>query len=152
MSAALIGPNVSMGMALTDIDSFYNVINNQVSPAPATPAGHELTFLRYIAQQTQQYTNVLQTAAGKAQNLSSKYPSGNGLADQLKIVARLIAGGLQTPVYMVNMGSFDTHSNQVDASIIQLGTTQPCYNSCQMPLLHFLMIVNSCKLIVELQR
>ena len=122
VSPVLQGPNVSMGMAISDINSFYNIINNTVNPAPATPAGHELTFIRYISQQTQQYTSVLQTAAANANNISTLYPAGNSLADQLKIVARLIAGGLQTPVYVVSMGSFDTHSAQVDATDHTVGT------------------------------
>lgn len=113
VSPALQGPNVNMGMAVTSIESFYNIVNNTVTPAPSTPAGHELTFLRFIAQQTQQYTVALQTAAGNAENLSTLYPKNNYLAEQLKIVARLIAGGLHTPVYMVSMGGFDTHSGQV---------------------------------------
>jgi hypothetical protein len=44
------------------------------------------------------------------------YPSENYLADQLKIVARLIKGGLKTRVYTVSMGGFDTHKKQVNAS------------------------------------
>jgi uncharacterized protein (DUF1501 family) len=116
------GSNVSMGMSISNISSFYNIVNGTVDPAPATNAGHELTFIRYIAQQTNQYNVVIQAAAQKANNLSTKYPaSGNSLADQLKIVARLIAGGLQTPVYIVSMGGFDTHSNQVDPNDFTLG-------------------------------
>jgi len=114
ISTLLVGPDVSMGMAITDIDNFNNIVNNTVTPAPDTNAGHELTFLRYIAQQTQQYNGVVQTAASKAQNLSTLYPDNNPLADQLKIVARLIAGGLLTPIYVVGLGSFDTHIGQVD--------------------------------------
>jgi uncharacterized protein (DUF1501 family) len=114
VSTALQGPNVNMGMAVTSIENFYNIVNNEVTPAPPTPAGHELTFLRFIAQQTQTYTGALQAAAGKANNLSQLYPEKNSLADQLKIVARLIAGGLSTPVYMVSLGGFDTHAGQVD--------------------------------------
>ncbi len=122
ISAAFTGPAVSMGTSVSDIDSFYNLVGNTVSAAPATPAGHELTFLRFVAQQTQQYTGSLQKAAGKAKNLSSKYPAGNPLADQLKIVARLIAGGLQTPIYFVSMYAFDTHSGQVDSADSTQGT------------------------------
>jgi uncharacterized protein (DUF1501 family) len=115
VSPVVQGPQVSMGMAISDINSFYNIVNGTVNPAPSTPAGHELTFIRYISQQTQTYTSVIQAAAAKSGTLSGKYPtSGNSLADQLKIVARLISGGLQTPVYVVSMGSFDTHSVQVD--------------------------------------
>lgn len=123
VSPVVNGPNVSMGMAISDINSFYNIVNGTVNPAPNTPAGHELTFIRYISQQTQQYTSVIQTAAGNATNLSAQYPAtGNSLSDQLKIVARLIAGGLQTPVYVVSMGSFDTHATQVDANDHTIGT------------------------------
>ncbi len=123
VSPVVNGPNVSMGMAISDINSFYNIVNGTVNPAPNTPAGHELTFIRYISQQTQQYTSVIQAAAGNAANLSTKYPAtGNSLSDQLKIVARLIAGGLQTPVYVVSMGSFDTHALQVDPTDHTVGT------------------------------
>jgi len=122
VSTALQGPQVSMGMAITDISTFYNIINGTVDPSPSTPAGHELTFLRYIAQQTQQYNTAIRNAAQQATNLSSLYPSNNSLSDQLKIVARLIAGGLETPVYFVNLGGFDTHSAQVDVTDHTAGT------------------------------
>ncbi|MBS1644611.1 MAG: hypothetical protein JST36_06180, partial [Bacteroidetes bacterium] len=90
VSPVLQGPQVDMGMAISDINSFYNIVNGTVDPAPSTPAGHELTFVRYISQQTQSYTSVIQTAANNSTTLSSKYPSsGNSLSDQLKIVARL---------------------------------------------------------------
>lgn len=116
VSTVVQGSNVNMGMAVSSISSFYNIVNGTVDPAPATPAGHELTFLRYIAQQTQQYNSVLAAAAANANNMSTLYPAGNRLADQLKIVARLIAGGLETPVYIVSLGGFDTHSAQVDTA------------------------------------
>jgi uncharacterized protein (DUF1501 family) len=116
------GSNVNMGMAISDVNNFYNIVNNTVNPAPNTPAGHELTFIRFITQQTQQYNGVLQTAAQKGKNLSTKYPTtGNRLADQLKIVARLIHGGLKTPVFIVNIGGFDTHSAQTDSADPALG-------------------------------
>ena len=43
------------------------------------------------------------------------------LSQQLKVVARLIAGGLKTPLYLVRMGGFDTHDNQVDSSDHTIG-------------------------------
>lgn len=123
VSPVLQGPQVSMGMAISDINSFYNIVNGTVNPAPSTPAGHELTFIRYVSQQTQAYTGVIQTAANNSTTLSTKYAaSGNSLSDQLKVVARLIKGGLQTPVYVVSMGSFDTHSGQVDTADHTQGT------------------------------
>jgi uncharacterized protein (DUF1501 family) len=112
ISTCLIGQDVNMGTSVTNINDFYNLITNTVGHVPDSPAGHELTFLRFMAQRTQQYTTSLQKAAGKAKNLSDKYPPNNSLAEQLKIVARLIGGGLQTQVYVVSIGSFDSHAAQ----------------------------------------
>ncbi|MBW7914635.1 MAG: DUF1501 domain-containing protein [Taibaiella sp.] len=122
ISNLLQGENANLGMAIASLNSFYNIINSTVDPAPNTPAGHELTFIRYIKQQTEVYTKVIQNAAGLAQNVSTKWPTtGNRLADQLKIVSRLIAGGLKTPVYVVSIGGFDTHSQQTDSTDTTIG-------------------------------
>jgi hypothetical protein len=43
------------------------------------------------------------------------YPGDNRLAQQLKNVALLIAGGLQTKVYIVSQGGYDTHAAQTNA-------------------------------------
>jgi hypothetical protein len=64
-----------------------------------------------VARQTNKYAGVIEAAALKV-NSQSPYPDGE-LAAQLKTVARLIAGGLKTKVYMVSMGGFDTHGGQV---------------------------------------
>ena len=115
ISNVLQGANTNMGYAIANVNSFYNLINNSVGNAPNTASGHELTFIRNVAQQTHSYTNVIQTATQSAHNLAT-YPTGNSLADQLKIVAQLIAGGLQTSIYVVSLGGFDTHANQVEGA------------------------------------
>jgi len=50
-------------------------------------------------------------------NLSTAFPTGNPLADQLKIVARLIAGrnalGTRRQVFFVSLGGFDLHDNLI---------------------------------------
>lgn len=109
------GPVVNMGMSITDPNSFYNLVNGIQDPVPNTPMGYELSFIRQVAQQTNQYTQRIRTAAG-AVTQQSTYPNNNFLADQLKIVARLIKGGLKTRIYMVSYGGFDTHSLQVVAA------------------------------------
>jgi uncharacterized protein (DUF1501 family) len=115
------GPSVSMGMSISDPANFYNLINGVQDPAPNTPAGKELKYVRLVAQQTQQYANVVKAAA-TAVTQQAPYPTGNNLADQLKIVARLIKGGLKTKVYMVSIGGFDTHSLQTTATDTTIGT------------------------------
>jgi uncharacterized protein (DUF1501 family) len=114
-SLTLQGPAVSMGMSISNTSNFYNLVNGVQDPAPNTPAGKELTFIRQVADQTQQYSTVIKAAATQTVQQVS-YPIKNSLGDQLKIVARLIRGGLKTRIYMVNYGGFDTHSAQVDSS------------------------------------
>lgn len=121
LSPAFQGPTLNMGMAISDPVNFYNLINGIQSPAPNTNAGKELTYIRQISQQTQQYANVIKAAANKVKTQGA-YPTGNSLADQLKVVARLIGGGLKTRMYMVNIGSFDTHAAQVVAGATDTGT------------------------------
>jgi hypothetical protein len=121
VSPALQGPGLNMGMAISDPNNFYNLINGIQDPAPNTPSGKELTYIRQVAQQTQQYASVIKSAASKVTQ-QNPYPTGNSLADQLKIVSRLIAGGLKTRIYMVSIGGFDTHANQVNATQTETGT------------------------------
>jgi hypothetical protein len=113
-----MGTAFPMGMSLGGADNFDDAfLNDFVEPAPATPYGDELEYIRIVQKQSQDYYEVIKNAAeAQPNNLSSMYPPQyqNNLADQLRIVARLIAGGLQTPVYVVSIGGFDTHSEQVD--------------------------------------
>lgn len=122
-STILQGTQVPMGMAIQSSSSFYNIVSGGVDEAPNTPSGHELTFIRRVISQTQLYSESIKKAAGKASNKSTKYPAQgkNTLADQLKIVAQLVAGGLKTRLYIVNIGGFDTHANQVDVLNNELG-------------------------------
>jgi uncharacterized protein (DUF1501 family) len=115
LSNALQGYNVGMGMAINSTNNFYNLILAESNPLLTTPMGHELSFVSMMATQTQKYLEVVKKAAKNQKNLSTYYPPNgvNLLADQLKIVAQLIGGGLETKVYIVNLSGFDTHHNQV---------------------------------------
>ncbi|WP_046242490.1 DUF1501 domain-containing protein [Hymenobacter terrenus] len=115
VSNCVQGPSLNMGIAIANTSSFYQLLTGSVDAAPNTPAGHEVTFIRRVVQQTQVYVTAVQRAATAAQNLSPMYPATgqNALADQLKIVAQLVAGGLQTRIYVCNLGGFDTHTRQV---------------------------------------
>jgi len=112
LSPVFMGPNGFTAMAVPSDTDFYNLINGVLDPAPDSPMGNELTYLRAVARQTNKYADAIVTAAKKVSNQSA-YPANNYLAAQLKTVARLIGGGLKTRVYMVSMGGFDTHGAQV---------------------------------------
>ncbi len=114
------GPSINMAMSITSATSFYQLINGTNDPVPGTKAGKELSYIRSVAKQTQQYGTTITTAANRVTQQST-YPANNSLADQLKIVARLIKGGLKTRVYMVSFGGFDTHSLQTTATDTTVG-------------------------------
>lgn len=114
---SLQGPSINMGYNAPNPAALVNIANGNPGPAPASDYGTELTFLRLMKDQSNAYANRITTAYNAQPTQSTKYAtSGNSLSDQLKIVARLIGGGLQTPVYIVNHSdSFDTHVDQVVA-------------------------------------
>ena len=124
VSPALQGPSMTMGMAISNPTGFYQLIGEKAPPAPDTRAGELLAYIREMSMKTDQYAGVIKQAAQKVTQQSGKYPAAgkNPLADQLKIVARLVAGGLQTRIYLVSMGGFDTHARQTDAADTTTGT------------------------------
>jgi uncharacterized protein (DUF1501 family) len=116
------GSIYSMGLSITNPEKIYSFVNPFSDyPLNAVPANKELRFLRVISEKTKIYSDIIRTAYQRSGTMAT-YPTANGLAEQLKIVARLIKGGLKTRVYTVTMGGFDTHKRQVNASDTTTGT------------------------------
>jgi len=111
---------------IKNLSTSYSSTNSD-NDFPETPFGNELRFISNLMEQTESYLSVIKEAAAKAKNLSVLYPTAgqNSLADQLKIVANLIAGGLETQIYIVNLGGWDTHSGQVSSEADKLTGIQP---------------------------
>ena len=114
------GPLVNMGMSISDPNAFYNLFDTTEQSVPNTNAGYELSFIRRISKQTNKYATRIK-AASDAVTQQGVYPN-TSLANQLKIVSRLIKGGLKTKIYLVNYGGFDTHANQAVATDTSTGT------------------------------
>lgn len=116
VSSVFSSGNSTIGLAVTDPTTFYELVNGSPSihddPAPDTLPGHEWNFIRAINTQAVEFAGVIREAADKARN-RVEYPALNDIASALAIVARLIAGGLKTRVYMVSLKGFDTHINQL---------------------------------------
>jgi len=103
----------NLSSVIKNLNTQYDSPENPDS-YPETPFGDEMKYITNVMKQTEVYLKAITEAASKADNLSALYPeSDNKLSDQLRIVARLIAGGLKTQVYVVNLGGWDTHSGQV---------------------------------------
>tara|TARA_R110001592_G_scaffold363221_3_gene681611 strand:+ start:4699 stop:6345 length:1647 start_codon:yes stop_codon:yes gene_type:complete len=118
-SNAYKGTQLNMGMAVQN-PTASGYFSGNIDTAPNSIYGYELEHIRKIAQQSNDYAASLATAYANGQNVAT-YPSNNSLADQLKTVARLISGDLGTNFYMVNMGSFDTHNDQVNSGDTKTG-------------------------------
>ena len=102
-----------MGVAFEDPNTFFQLVSGSSvdsDPPPNTIAGEELKFLKQISAQSVQYASVIKEIADSSSNQTT-YPDTK-LAAQLAIIAELIAGGLQTPVYLATINGFDTHASQ----------------------------------------
>ena len=76
----------------------------------AMHTGSPLDFIERTALDAQLSSDQIRAVAGRVENKAT-YP-GSQLANSLKLVAKLIGGGLPTRVYYVSQGGYDTHTNQ----------------------------------------
>lgn len=114
VSATCQGVNTNYSLSLLDP---FNPGNAYVSAEGETPQncyGDVLSYVNDTVAQTNAFATVIKDAANSGNNLSTKWESlETELAQKLKNVARLISGGLKTKIYIVQIGGFDTHDNQV---------------------------------------
>jgi len=73
-------------------------------------AGSPLDFIERAALDAQISSDTIRAVAAKGENKAG-YPQSQ-LANSLKLVAKLIGGGMATRIYYVSQGGYDTHTNQ----------------------------------------
>lgn len=106
----------NFSLALVDPDNLSQLsspINNDLTGG--CYAG-KLDFLAKTIEQTNAYGSVIQQANDLGSNVSTLYNDRDSLAQKMKLVAKLIKGGLRTKIYVVSLGGFDTHADQVTDS------------------------------------
>jgi uncharacterized protein (DUF1501 family) len=110
------GTESNYAFSVANPDILQNVAENgtihDVVNLPDCVYGDKLLYMRSTANTTFLYSQVINEAYN-ASNNDVNYIPGE-LANQLAIVARMIKGGLGSKVYMVSLGSFDTHAEQPD--------------------------------------
>jgi uncharacterized protein (DUF1501 family) len=111
---------LAMNLSGQDSENFYSILSGLSGQYPTNfPDSHYGTELQYIVDTdavSNIYAQAISDSFNNGSNFSgSNYPD-NDLADQLKTVARLIRGGIETKVYLVRLGGFDTHNNQVQGA------------------------------------
>jgi len=91
---------------------FYRIFKDIQKDYPDTPEGNKLKYLQLVINHSNSYGEVLKEYYEKG---NIKYPfSTSNLSNQMESVTKLITGGLNTRIYQVSLGGFDTHSEQVD--------------------------------------
>lgn len=130
--------NIPTSISLpSNLEAFSNLVNELpgFEEGVADPRGippevvensaywKEMNWILGLEQKTDDYAQRLYevwTAGGKSsvsypETYPFNAPSGskrNPLSDQFQLVARLLAGGCKTKVFMVRIGGFDTHADQ----------------------------------------
>ena len=81
--------------------------------------GSAVDFISRTALDAQMSSDKVRAIAAKVQT-QAVYP-GSQLGNSLKLVAKLIGGGLPTRIYYVSQGGYDTHTNQLNSQQRLLG-------------------------------
>lgn len=116
------GVNANYSLSLLDPFNPGTALVSAGGSIPANCFGDALSFVNDTVAQTNAYASVISTAANAGNNLSTKWGSlTTELSEKLKHVARLISGGLKTKIYIVQLGGFDTHDNQVVSGAANTG-------------------------------
>jgi uncharacterized protein (DUF1501 family) len=109
--------NQQFELVFNDPNEFYRLAQyGKLYPTDGLsdcPQGQEIEFLRQLTNNSLRYSQTVTQAYNSTVNKVT-YPNNttSRLAEQLKIVARLIKGKLGTRIYMVYIDGFDTHANQ----------------------------------------
>lgn len=111
LSSTLIGKKNNMGIAIANLNYVPDQPDDE--PTPTTHVGIEEAYVREVIKQTNIFTTRIIEAGSKQTKNMVTYPTNNVLASGLAGIARIIAGGLNTQMYIVNVGGYDTHSNQL---------------------------------------
>jgi len=100
-------PDLSSGGAHANSGGSVSMVSGTVMLQNGQSA---LDFLERTSMDAQVSSDKIRAITSKTP-MRSNYPN-NGLAKNLQLVARLIAGGLPSRIFYVSQGGYDTHTNQ----------------------------------------
>ncbi len=106
----------SMALSISNPNEFYQIAQSgqlyQTSNLGTQEKRQELAYVRSVANSSFRYSESIREAYNNSTTDADYNP--DGLANQLRIISRLIKGNLGTKVYMVSIGGYDTHANQAE--------------------------------------
>jgi len=122
------GDDTNFAFSVANPNKLFDIAQNgslyDLSTLPDCTHGEKVGYLRGLANTTFKYAGVINEAYESTTDYGN-YPD-NRLSQQLSVVSRLIKGNLGTKVYLVTLGGFDTHNDQLNRQeelITQLSET-----------------------------
>lgn len=107
-----------------DPSGFYTMISSlggaPIMDIPATDHGDMLNHIQTISNSVNVYASRISDTFNNGTN-SADYPDSS-LGNQLKTIARMMAGGSRTKIYMASKGGWDNHNNMVQYNSTTEGT------------------------------
>lgn len=131
---------IPMGLNIASPEAFYALISgvqqsdyDSLFYRPDGYAGDELEYLWQFEDMSNEYAGILKQRYDDGANSSVEYPDvypnpapqgdlHNPLSGQLRLIARLLDGGIKTKIFVCRIGGFDTHASQVEAGYPWLGS------------------------------
>ena len=129
---------IPAAISIQNPEQFYDLITSVGGLPPESIAnthyGEELRWIMDMEEKSNQYAGRLKEVYEQGSNSQNvtypelypfNAPSGrikNRLAPQLKMIARLLSGGVKTKIFLARLGGFDTHAEQVESYDATMGT------------------------------
>lgn len=95
-----------------DPENFQELINEFDNVYASDKKGMKLDYIQLVAKQSNAYGEIIRDIYRRGSNLHDF--DSSWLGQQFSIVSKLISGGLNTRIYLIELGGFDTHDTQVD--------------------------------------
>ena len=114
ISGTCQGMDSNFSMAIINTNDIGGLSTGIEAPLPNDCYGEEMAFLVDTYKKSNVYADRVIDAIEAGNSNADLYPDTT-LAQQMQVVAKLISGGLQTKIYVLKLGGFDTHADQVDA-------------------------------------
>lgn len=141
---------IPASLSLRNPQQFFNLINGVVGAEgvpdglngslatppdalSATKYAEEVRWIMEFESKSDEYAGRLKDVYLAGNNSNVNYPElypftapagdrTNPLSGQLKLIARLLSGGVKTKVFLARIGGFDTHAFQVEPSATTFGS------------------------------
>lgn len=132
--------NIPASISMDNPERFFNLVDSLegfddietdsrgIPPDVLNPSPYwqEINWILSLEDKSKDYAERLYDVYQRGRNSAVTYPETyplnaptgskrNPLTPQLKLIARLMDGGCKTKVYMVKIGGFDTHAQQVES-------------------------------------